>query len=64
MKKIITLLLIILSAFSLTTTAQTGTACNADFSFQFTTTNTVKFTPVVTGDSINTFHQWSSTTES
>jgi PKD repeat protein len=59
MKKIITLLLIILSAFSLTTTAQTGTACNADFTFQFTTANTVKFTPVVIGDSINTFHQWS-----
>ncbi len=59
MKKITTLLLFVLTAFSFTSKAQPGTVCNADFSFQFTSNTTVKFTPVVIGDSVNTFHQWS-----
>ncbi|GAB2829067.1 PKD domain-containing protein [Ferruginibacter profundus] len=58
MKKIITLLLVVLSAFSFSSRAQTTTSCNADFSFQFVTGNTVKFTPVLIGDSINTMHYW------
>ena len=59
MKKFITLLLLVLTAFSFTAKAQPGTVCNADFNFQFVTGTTVKFTPVVIGDSINTFHHWS-----
>lgn len=58
MKKIITLLLLVLAAFSFTSKAQPGTVCNAGFSFQFITGNSIKFTPVVIGDSINTFHHW------
>ncbi len=58
MKKIITLLLVVLTAFSFTSKAQPGTTCNADFSFQFVTGSAVKFTPVVIGDSINTIHYW------
>ena len=58
MKKFITLLVLVLASFSFTSKAQPGTVCNADFSFQFITGNTIKFTPVVIGDSINTFHHW------
>ena len=58
MKKIITLLLLVLTAFSSTSKAQPGTNCTAGFSFQHVTGSTIKFTPVIIGDSINTFHQW------
>jgi PKD repeat protein len=58
MKKLFTLLLFILTAFSFTGKAQGGTTCNGDFNFQFINTNTVKFTPVFIGDSLNTFHYW------
>lgn len=59
MKKFVTLLLIAFTAITTSSQAQPGTSCNADFTFQFTAPNTVKFTPVVIGDSFNTFHQWS-----
>jgi PKD repeat protein len=59
MKRIITLLLLFVTAFSYQLKAQPGTVCNADFSFSYLSANTVKFTPVVLGDSINTQHFWS-----
>jgi PKD repeat protein len=58
MKRIITLLLLLAATFGFTAKAQPGTVCNADFSFSHLTANTVKFTPVVIGDSINTYHYW------
>jgi PKD repeat protein len=58
MKKLFPLLLFILTVFSFTSQAQSGNTCNADFNFQYINTNTVKFTPVVIGDSLNTFHYW------
>lgn len=57
MKKIITLLLLFITAISFRSTAQ-NTTCNADFNFQFLNSNTVKFTPVMPGDAINTSHYW------
>jgi PKD repeat protein len=59
MKKIITLLLIAFTAFSFNSKAQTTLTCNADFNPQFLNSNTVKFNPVMTGDSNNTYHLWS-----
>lgn len=58
MKKIITLLLLVFSAFSFTSTAQPGTICNAEFSVQFINSNTVKFNPVVNNDSPFVQHAW------
>lgn len=58
MKRIITFLLLALAAFSYNTKAQPNTSCNAEFSFQFVNNTTVKFTPVLIGDSFNTFHHW------
>lgn len=58
MKRIVTLLLLLAATFGFQAKAQPGTVCNADFSFSFITANTVKFTPVVIGDSINTQHYW------
>jgi PKD repeat protein len=58
MKKLVTLLLLMLTVFSYSSKAQSNTTCNADFNFQFINGNTVLFTPVVIGDSINTFHEW------
>jgi PKD repeat protein len=58
MKKLFTLLLIALAAFSFKTSAQSGTVCNADFNSQFITGNTVKFNPVMIGDSLSTHHNW------
>jgi PKD repeat protein len=58
MKRIITLLLLMFTVLSFSTKAQTGTVCNADFSFSYVNANTVKFTPVVIGDSFNTQHYW------
>ncbi len=58
MKRIFTLLLLLLAAFSFKPQAQSGTVCNADFSFLYLSSNTVKFTPVIIGDSINTQHIW------
>jgi PKD repeat protein len=58
MKRIITLLLLLAASFGFQAKAQPGTVCNADFNFSYINSNTVKFTPVVIGDSINTFHYW------
>lgn len=58
MKRIVTLLLLLAAAFGFQAKAQTTPVCNADFSFSYVTSNTVKFTPVVVGDSINTLHYW------
>jgi len=58
MKKIFTLLLPVLSAFSFTSKAQSTAVCNADFNFTISNF-TVQFTPVMVGDSINTTHYWS-----
>jgi len=58
MKKILTLLLFVLTAFNFTSKAQPGTACNADFNFQFTTAASVQFTPIMTGEPANTQHYW------
>jgi PKD repeat protein len=57
MKKIVTLMLLVLTAFNFTSKAQTNSTCNADFTFNISS-NTVKFTPVMPGDSINTLHYW------
>ncbi len=58
MKRLFTLFLLIAATFGFKATAQTGTVCNADFNFSYVTSNTVKFTPVVIGDSFNTYHYW------
>ncbi len=58
MKKLFTLLLLALTVFTHKSEAQAGTVCNADFNSQFLTATTVKFTPVVLGDSISTSHYW------
>jgi PKD repeat protein len=58
MKKIFTLLLLALSAFSIKSAAQLGTTCNADFNPVFLSSNTVQFNPVMIGDSLTTQHQW------
>ena len=57
MKKILTLLLFTLAAFSFKTSAQ-NTSCNAEFSTTFLTAFNVQFNPVTIGDSINTHHSW------
>ncbi len=59
MKKIFTLLWLAFFVINSSSKAQPGTVCNAGFTHQFTAANTVKFTPAVIGDSINTFHHWS-----
>jgi PKD repeat protein len=56
MKKIFTLLWLTLAAFTFKATAQ-GTTCNAEFTSQFITGNTVKFTPAV-NDSPLVHHLW------
>ncbi len=58
MKKIITLLLLVLSAFGFTSKAQTTPPCNADFNFTISNF-TVQFTPVMIGEASNTIHYWS-----
>jgi PKD repeat protein len=58
MKKIFTLLLLVVSAFSFKTQAQ-GTACNAEFAVQYLSPNTVKFNPVITVGSPTVSHLWS-----
>ncbi len=57
MKKIITLLLVVLTAFGFKSKAQT-TTCNAGFSFTISNF-TVQFTPVMVGEVANTTHYWS-----
>ena len=59
MKKIFTLLLIACTAIGFSAQAQGTLTCNADFNAQYINSNTVKFVPVMTGDSINTTHLWS-----
>jgi PKD repeat protein len=59
MKRIVALMLLWLAVCNLQSKAQLGTTCNANFSFQFVNSNTVKFTPVVIGDSLSTLHTWS-----
>ena len=57
MKKLITLLWLFLAAFTIKATAQGGTSCNADFTFQYLSGATVKFTPVL-NDSPAVIHSW------
>lgn len=57
MKRIFTLLLLIISAFSLKTQAQ-GTACNAEFAVQYLNANTVKFNPVMAVGAPTVAHHW------
>ena len=57
MKRIFTLLLLAISAFSFKTQAQ-GTTCNAEFAVQFINTNTVKFNPVMTAGAPAVIHIW------
>lgn len=56
MKKIYTLLWFLLSTFAIKTNAQ-NTTCNADFTYQFLNTATVKFTAVLI-DSPSVTHEW------
>ncbi len=58
MKKIFTLLLLVISAFSFTSKAQPGTTCNAEFSIQYINSNTVKFNPVMNTGTPTTGHFW------
>ena len=58
MKKLFTLLLLTLAAFTFKASAQSGTTCNADFTTQFLSNYTVKFIPVISGDSIYNHHSW------
>lgn len=58
MKKISTLLLLFFAALTFKTVAQTPTACNAEFSIQFTNAYTVQFTPVMPGEPGAVQHYW------
>lgn len=58
MKRIFTLLLLIVSAFSFKTQAQ-GTACNAEFAVQYLSPNSVKFNPAMQAGSPTVSHLWS-----
>lgn len=40
------------------TSAQNTTTCNAEFAIQFQNSNTVKFNPVITGDTPFVYHYW------
>ena len=57
MKQIFTLLLLLSSAFGFKTQAQ-GTTCNAEFTVQYLTSNTVKFNPVMTTGAPAVSHFW------
>src|SRR5436190_8064521 len=57
MKRIFTLLLLALTAFSFKTTAQ-GTNCNAEFAVQYLNNNTVKLNPVITEGLPLVQHYW------
>ncbi len=57
MKRMFTLMLLMVAVFNLQSKAQT-LSCNADFNFTITGFN-AQFTPVMAGDSINTTHYWS-----
>ncbi|MEP6675322.1 MAG: PKD domain-containing protein [Ferruginibacter sp.] len=62
MKRLITLLILALSFFSMTSVAQTNTSCNAQFSFTLTAGSTVHFVPALIGDSnatVTSHHSWS-----
>ena len=58
MKRIITLVLVVLTAFGFQSKAQTTPPCNADFNFTISNF-TVQFTPVMVGEAANTSHYWS-----
>ena len=58
MKRIFTLLLLVISAIPFKTQAQ-GTTCNAEFAVQFINNNTVKFNPVITVGAPSVSHFWS-----
>lgn len=57
MKRIFTLLLVLIAAFSFKTSAQIIT-CTADFTYTFSAVNTVNFFPLQVGDSLSTSHKW------
>ncbi len=59
MKRFLTLLWLTITAFTFKATAQPGTTCNAAFSVQYLTNNTVKFNPVIANDSPLVRHFWS-----
>ncbi len=58
MKKFLTLLLLTITAFTFKSTAQV-TTCNAEFTVQYITNNTVKFNPATANDSPFVHHYWS-----
>lgn len=57
MKKPILFFLLLLSLFCNSTTAQ-NTTCNAAFGAIYQNGNTIKFNPVIVGDSISSQHYW------
>ena len=58
MKKLLTLLWLIITAFAFKATAQNNPACNAEFSTQYITNFTVKFNPVITQGAPLVHHYW------
>jgi PKD repeat protein len=58
MKKVFTLLWLILTAFTFKAAAQTTPNCSAEFAVQYLNNYTVKFNPVVANDSPWVHHYW------
>ncbi len=58
MKKIFSILLLVLAICSNSIKAQPNTICNAEFTTQQFTGNLIKFNPVTTGDSTINHHYW------
>lgn len=58
MKKFIQSLIILVAVFSFGASAQTTTTCNAEFSWQFLNSATVKFNPATVTDSPLVQHYW------
>ena len=59
MKKLLTLLLLTITAFTFKATAQPAPTCNAEFAVQYITNYTVKFNPATANDSPYVHHYWS-----
>ncbi len=58
MKRIVTLLVLILSFTGLSSIAQQNTLCNADFNTSFVNNTTIQFNPVVPGTPSTVLHYW------